>query len=76
MSEKTTKTGTAKPAAPAKAAEAVYEVREFARSAKKIFGKKANADLVTAAFNVCGKTKATLSEAKEIVGKFMSKEVK
>lgn len=76
MSEKMTKTEAAKPTAPAKAAEAVYEVREFAGNAEKIFGRKANADLVTAAFKISGKTKATLSEAKDIVGKFMSKEVK
>lgn len=56
--------------------ETVYPVDEFARCAKKIFGEKANADLVNAAFMVAGKTSATLSEAKGIVSKFMGKEVK
>lgn len=56
--------------------EATYSVVEFAESAKKTFGEKANADLVRAAFAVEGKTSATLSEAKGIVSKFMSKEVK
>ena len=56
--------------------ESVYSVREFAENAKKNFGEKANADLVRAAFMVEGKAEATLSEAKGIVSKFMSKEVK
>lgn len=56
--------------------ESVYSVGEFAENAKKTFGDKANADLVRAAFMVESKAKATLSEAKGIVSKFMSKEVK
>ena len=56
-------------------AEAVYSVDEFAANAKLHFGEKANTDIVHAAFMVKGKTKATLSEAKDIVRKFMSKEV-
>ena len=69
MAEK--KTGTANTVT-----DATYSVEEFADSARKNFGEKANADLVRAAFMVEGKTKATLSEAKTIVRKFMSKEVK
>ena len=56
--------------------ESVYSVGEFAENAKKNFGEKANADLVRAAFMVEGKAEATLSEAKDIVRKFMSREVK
>ena len=58
------------------AQESVYSVEEFAENAGKAFGARANADLVRAAFMVEGKTKATLSEAKDIVRKFMSREVK
>ena len=74
MAEKANKSAvdTAKNAAP----QAQYTVGEFARNAEKLFGGKANSDIVNAAFKICGKTSATLSEAKDIVGKFMSKEVK
>lgn len=56
-------------------AEAVYTVDEFARNATKL-AEKANADIVYAAFMVEKKKKATLSEAKDIVSKFLNKEVK
>ena len=62
-----------KPDAPK--TEATYSVAEFAANAEKIFGEKANSDIVRAAFVVEGKTEATLSEAKGIVKRFMSKEV-
>lgn len=76
MSDKTIKTEAAKNAAPVQTGKAEYSVGEFAVNAKKHFGEKANADLVYAAFMVGNKTSATLSEAKDIVSKFMSKEVK
>ncbi|MBQ6207253.1 MAG: hypothetical protein IJK52_09245 [Oscillospiraceae bacterium] len=78
MAEKLKKTEAAEsvtPAAP-ETAEAAYTVGEFAANAGKLFGKRANADLVTAAFKVGGRQTATLSEAKDIVGKFMNREVK
>ena len=76
MSEKASKPEAVKNPAPEKTNEAVYEVGEFARNAERLFGKKANADLVVAAFMVANQIKATLSEATDIVSKFMSKEVK
>lgn len=76
MSDKANKTEAAKIAAPAKTDEATYTVGEFAQNAKKLFGKQANADIVTAAFKVAKKTSATLPEATGIVSNFMSKEVK
>ena len=76
MSDKANKTEAAKNTAPAKTDAAVYDVGEFARNAKKLFGDKANSDIVFAAFSVEKKTKATLPEATGIVSKFMSKEVK
>lgn len=62
-----------KPEAPK--TEATYSVGEFAANAARLFGEKANSDIVRAAFKVEGKTEATLSAAKDIVKKFMSKEV-
>ena len=56
--------------------EAEYTVSEFAANAKKLFGDRANADLVNAAFMVNGKGKATIPQAKAMVSEFMSKEVK
>ena len=56
--------------------ESVYEVTEFAGNAAHLFGERANADLVTAAFKVAGRQEATLSEAKDIVEKFMKREVR
>ena len=53
-----------------------YTVEEFASNAKKIFGEKVNADIVTAAFFVKGIKEATVSKAKEIVKEFVTKEVK
>lgn len=59
-----------------KDAEAEYTAAEFAGNAERLFGKRATADLVTAAFRVERKETATLSEAKDIVARFMDKEVK
>lgn len=56
--------------------EPEYTVAEFAMNATHLFGGRANADIVHAAFLVEGRGKATLSEAKEIVAGFMKKEVK
>ena len=61
---------------PRKDAEAEYTATEFAGNAERLFGKRATADLVTAAFRVERKETATLSEAKDIVARFMDKEVK
>ena len=57
-------------------AEAVYTIAEFAGNAARLFGERANADLVTAAFKVAGRQEATLSEAKVIVEEFMKREVR
>lgn len=78
MAEKLKKTEAAEsvtPAAP-ETAEATYTVGEFAANAERLFGKRANADLVAAAFKLENKQTATLSEAKGIVEKFMNREVK
>ncbi len=56
--------------------EAVYTMEEFAVNASKIFGKNVNAACVMAAFKVNGVAKATVPKAKEMVQKFISKEVK
>lgn len=70
----TVKPETAEAVAP-DVAEAAYKVAEFAANAEKLFGKRANADLVNAAFKLAGRRTATLSEAKVIVEKFINKEV-
>ena len=57
-----------------KKSASVYTAEEFASQAKKLFGTKP--DIVTAAFYVAGKDKATVEEAKELVDKFRKKEVK
>ena len=57
-------------------AEAAYTVGEFAANAARLFGEKASADIVTAAFHMIGRESATVSEAKNIVEKFMSREVR
>lgn len=57
-------------------AESVYTVEEFASNAAHLFGERATADLVTAAFKVAERQDAALSEAKGIVEQFMNKEVR
>ena len=52
----------------------VYSVRELAANARKIFNTRQ--ECVVAALKVEGKTEYTVSEAKEIVEKFLKKEVK
>lgn len=51
-----------------------YSVADFAGQAKKIFGTTPEA--VTVAFRVAGKDKATVDDAKDIVKKFLAREVK
>ncbi|MBS4932915.1 MAG: hypothetical protein KH020_16710 [Clostridiales bacterium] len=54
--------------------ESVYTLQEFAQNSKKLFGVQK--ECVMAAFKVANKKEATPSEAKEIVEKFMRKEIK
>lgn len=54
--------------------EAVYSLGEFAASARKIF--ETRQECVVAALKAAGKTECTISEAKEIVDKFLKREVK
>lgn len=63
-------------AVPQTPVEAVYTAAEFARNAARLFGDRATADIVTAAFRVNGKETATLTEARRLVEQFMSKEVR
>lgn len=52
----------------------VYSVRELAVNAKKIFGTRQ--ECVEVALIVAGKTQYAVDEAKDIVEKFLNKEVK
>lgn len=54
--------------------ESVYSASEFAANAKKVFGTRQ--ECVAAALKAAGKTECTVTEAKEIVGKFLKREVK
>ncbi|HIS61466.1 MAG TPA: hypothetical protein IAC14_04340 [Candidatus Scybalomonas excrementigallinarum] len=54
--------------------ESIYTLQEFAQNSKKLFGVQK--ECVMAAFKVANKKEATPSEAKEIVEKFMRKEIK
>lgn len=56
--------------------EAEYSAAEFAVSARVLFGRGATPDCVIAAFRTAGIEKATKGKAKEIVSKFLQKEVK
>lgn len=56
---------------PAK--EPVYSAGEFAANAREIFG--ARQECVVAALKAAGKSEYTVSEAKEIVRKFLKREV-
>lgn len=53
--------------------EAVYSVSELAANAKELF--KTRPECISAAMKNAGKTKCTVSEAREIVGKFLKREV-
>ena len=50
-----------------------YTAAELAEKSRQIFGKPP--EVVYAAFKAVGKQSATLDEAKEIVNKFLQKEV-
>lgn len=54
--------------------ESVYSASEMAANAKKVFGTRQ--ECVAAALKAAGKTECTVTEAKEIVGKFLKREVK
>lgn len=54
--------------------EAVYSLSEFAVNAGEIF--ETRQECVAAALKAAGKTECTISEAKEIVDKFLKREVK
>lgn len=56
------------------AQEAVYSLSEFAVNAVEIF--ETRQECVAAALKAAGKTECTISEAKEIVDKFLKREVK
>ncbi len=56
------------------AKEPVYSAGEFAANAGKIFGTRQ--ECAAAALKAAGKSEYTVSEAKEIVEKFMKREVK
>jgi len=56
-----------------KSREAIYTVSEFAANARKIF--KTKPECVAAALKAARKSECTISEAKEIVGRFLKKEV-
>ena len=73
MAEKT-KAPEKAPAAPAP--EPTYAAREFAANSEKVFGHGINSDIVMATFMVNGVKEATVSKAKEMVKRFVTKEVK
>lgn len=54
--------------------ESVYSASELAANAKKVFGTRQ--ECVAAALKAAGKTECTVTEAKEIVGEFLKREVK
>ena len=60
--------------AKAEPAESVYTAEELANNAKNIFGTRK--ECVAAALKVANVTECTVSKAKEIVEKFLNKEVK
>ncbi len=53
---------------------AVYSAKELAANARNIFGTRQ--ECVMAALKAAGKAECTVSDAKEIVEKFLKKEVK
>lgn len=58
---------------PKAADDPVYSASEFAANAKKIFGTRQ--ECVAVALKAAGKSECTVSEAKEIVEKFLGREV-
>lgn len=69
--KKTPETGIGKE--PKAKQESVYTARELADNARELFGTRP--ECVTAALKAANKESCTVSEAKEIVGKFMKREV-
>lgn len=62
--------------APAKLiSEPTYKAEEFAANSEKVFGHGINSDIVMATFMVNGIKEATIAQAKEMVKKFITKEV-
>lgn len=74
VEEKKTETKSQSKRVKAQTQEAVYTLQEFAQNSKKLFGVQK--ECVMAAFKIAKKKEATPSEAKEIVEKFMGKEIK
>jgi len=56
--------------------EAEYTVEELAAAVETVIGKGIMPECVIAAFRVAGVEKATKTEAKKIVTKYLTKEVK
>ncbi len=52
----------------------VYSVNELAANAKKVFGTRQ--ECIMAALRAAGKTECTVAETKEIVEKFLKREVR
>ena len=61
------------PKAPVRVNESHYTVKELANNHKAF---KTSYEIVTVALRLAGKKEATFSEAKEIINKFKTKEVK
>ena len=54
--------------------QSVHQVSELAANAKGLFGTRQ--ECVMTALKAAGKTECTVAEAKEIVGKFLKREVR
>lgn len=76
MAEKEIKKTTAAPAAEAapQSTASKYTTHELEYASAKVFGVPR--ECAVAAFKDCGKTEMTVEEAKQIIDKFMKKEVK
>jgi phage-related baseplate assembly protein len=72
MSESTKKTPSQEPTIQ----EAEYTMEELATASETVIGKGTMPECVIAAFRVAGVEKATKTEAKKIVTKYLTKEVK
>jgi phage-related baseplate assembly protein len=72
MSESTKKAPSKEPTIQ----EAEYTVEELAAASETVIGKGTMPECVIAAFRVAGVEKATKTEAKKIVTKYLTKEVK
>lgn len=70
MAEKEIKKITAAP----QAVGSRYTIREFEDASTRVFGVPR--ECAVAAFRECGKTEMTVEEAKQIIDKFMKKEVR